>query len=183
MQDPGREEHPLAVLHLRVVGGQQQVVARAFEEVGEARAARHRAIQPVDDLGEGLLDLEAGIRQRRDERVAGTEVEIREGGTTAIDGRGDLAERGDPVRAGTEAPVHQDLQLAAEVGRRLEAGGGRVRLVRGRGELTAGDRQPAHRGQQRALESVADLVEPRRGRLELLDAIALEERLRVELGP
>jgi len=54
--------------------------------------------------------------------------------------------------------------------------------VRGRGELTAGDRQPAHRGQQRALEPVADVVEPRRGRGERVDAVALEERVRVELG-
>ena len=56
------------------------------------------------------------------------------------------------------------------------------RLVRRRGELTAGDRQPAHRRQQRALESVADLSSTRAtDDLELLDAIALEERLRVEL--
>ena len=158
MEDAHGEEHPLTVLHLRVVGGEEQVVAGALEEPRQARAHRSRPVQGRDGLGLGLRELTSRVRQGSDEVVIGAEVEPAERSGAVSNRSLDGAKRLDPLWPSAHPAADERAKLLADRGGRAQTRCGCAHLVAGGIELTAGHWNPPYGRQQRMIEP---LLKPR----------------------
>ena len=139
------QEHPLAVLHLGVVGREHEIAVGPLEQVAQPMGHGGQLRQAVRQLVDLPGELGPGVGQLADEVMVGAEVEPSQAGAQVVGGGGHLLQGGRPIRTGGNA--------VADRGRDAGDGGvgqlGRIASGLGEGrhrvELAPGPRKQASR--------------------------------------
>ena len=149
VEDPDGEEHPRACSHLGVVRGEHEVPRRTAQQrreaVGCRTEIRERAAEPAELVGEVV----AGVGERPDQRLVGTEVDLAEPRIRPTGDRAQLLDQPDPpgsagllfVDCGPRRAHRLDAHIG-DLSGRTGKGIDRADLASDHGEDLEGSEQP-----------------------------------------